>query len=68
MFYTKKNNKMCFAYIFLIILPRMWAVQILLDLVIRKVYLTCCTFSFEFKESSLSDTKCLIQDLVSPHW
>jgi hypothetical protein len=26
-----------------------------------------CTFSFEFKESSLSDTRCLIQDVVSPH-
>jgi hypothetical protein len=30
-------------------------------------YLTLCTFSFEIKESSLSDTRCLIQDVVSPH-
>ena len=31
-------------------------------------YLTLCTFSFEIKESSLSDTRCLIQDVVSPHF
>jgi hypothetical protein len=30
-------------------------------------YLTLCTFSFEIKESSLSDTRCLIQDVVSSH-
>ena len=30
-------------------------------------YLTLCTFSFEIKESSLSDTWCRIQDVVSPH-
>jgi hypothetical protein len=30
-------------------------------------YQTFCTFSFEFKESSLSDSSCLIQDVVSPH-
>jgi hypothetical protein len=30
-------------------------------------YLTLCTFSFEINESRLSDTKCLIQDVVSPH-
>ena len=30
-------------------------------------YLTFCTFSFEIKESSLSDTKCLIQYTVAPH-
>ena len=30
-------------------------------------YQTFCTFSFEFKESSLSDASCLIQDVVSPH-
>ena len=29
-------------------------------------YLTLCTFSFEIKESSLSDAGCLIQDVVSP--
>ena len=27
-----------------------------------------CMFSFEFKESSMSDTRCLIQDVVSPQW
>jgi len=32
------------------------------------IYLTFCTFSFEFKESSLSDTRCLIQYVVSPHF
>ena len=31
----------------------------------EKGYLTFCTFSFEFKESSLSDTRCLIQNVVS---
>jgi hypothetical protein len=31
------------------------------------IYLTLCTFSFEIKESSLSDARCLIQDVVSPH-
>ena len=32
-------------------------------------YLTFCTFSFEFKESSMSDRRCLIQDdVVSPHF
>ena len=30
-------------------------------------YLTLCTFSFEINESRLSDTSCLIQDVVSPH-
>ena len=30
-------------------------------------YLTLCTFSFEIKKSSLSDTRCLIQDVVSPY-
>jgi hypothetical protein len=30
-------------------------------------YLTLCTFSFEIKESSLSNTRCLIQDVLSPH-
>ena len=29
------------------------------------IYLTLCTFSFEINESSLSDTRCLIQDVVS---
>ena len=31
------------------------------------IYLTLCTFSFEIKESSLSYTRCLIKDVVSPH-
>ena len=31
------------------------------------MYLTLYTFSFEIKESSLSDTRCLIHDVVSPH-
>ena len=31
------------------------------------IYLTLCTFSFEFNESRLSDTRCMIQDVVSPH-
>jgi hypothetical protein len=31
------------------------------------IYLTLCTFSFEINESHLSDTKCLIQDAMSPH-
>ena len=31
------------------------------------VYLTFCMLSFEYKESSLSDTRCLIQYVVSPH-
>jgi len=30
------------------------------------IYLTLCTFSFEINESRLSDTRCLIQDVVSP--
>ena len=30
-------------------------------------YLTLCTFSLEINESSLCDTRCLIQDVVSPH-
>jgi len=34
---------------------------------IINIYLTLCTFSFEIKESSLSDTRCRIQDVVSPH-
>jgi hypothetical protein len=29
--------------------------------------LAFCTFSFQFKESTLPDTRCLIQDVVSPH-
>jgi hypothetical protein len=33
----------------------------------RSDLITFCTFSFEFKESSLSDARCLIQDVVSPH-
>jgi hypothetical protein len=31
------------------------------------IYLTLYTFSFEINESRLSDTRCLIQDVVSPH-
>ena len=31
------------------------------------IYLTLCMFSFEIKESGQSDTRCLIQDVVSPH-
>ena len=31
------------------------------------LYLTLHTFSFEINESLLSDTRCLIQDAVSPH-
>jgi hypothetical protein len=34
---------------------------------IRIVYLTLYTFSFEINKSRLSDTRCLIQDVVSPH-
>jgi hypothetical protein len=30
-------------------------------------YLTLSTFSCEIKENNLSDTSCLIQDVVSPH-
>ena len=30
------------------------------------VYLTLCTFSFEITESHLSNTRCIIQDVVSP--
>jgi hypothetical protein len=30
-------------------------------------YLTLCTFSYEINESRLSDTRCLIQDVVSPY-
>ena len=30
---------------------------------IFQFYLTFCTFSFQLKESSLSDTRCLIQDV-----
>jgi hypothetical protein len=29
--------------------------------------LAFCTFSFQFKESTPPDTRCLIQDVVSPH-
>ena len=31
------------------------------------IYLTLYTFSFEINESRLVDTRCLIQDVVSPH-
>ena len=34
---------------------------------IFQFYLTLCMFSFEINESRLSDTKCLIQNVVSPH-
>ena len=34
---------------------------------IFQLYLTSCMFSFEINESRLSDTKCLIQDVASPH-
>jgi hypothetical protein len=30
-------------------------------------YLTICTFSFEIKESNLSDKRCLVQDVVPPN-
>jgi hypothetical protein len=30
-------------------------------------YLTLCMLSFEINESSMFDTRCLIQDDVSPH-
>ena len=30
------------------------------------IYLTLCKFSFVIKESSLSDTRCIIQDAGSP--
>ena len=33
----------------------------------KRSYLTLCTFSFEIKEGRPSDTRCLIQDAVSPH-
>jgi hypothetical protein len=33
----------------------------------KRFYLTFCTFSFEFKEIGLSDIRCIIQDVVSPH-
>jgi hypothetical protein len=32
------------------------------------IYLKLYTLSFEINESSLYDTRCLIQDVVSPHW
>ena len=38
----------------------------LLHSLIIIIYLTFCTLSFEFKESSMSATGCLIQDVVSP--
>ena len=31
------------------------------------VYLTFCTFSFEIYDSRLFDTRCMLQDVVSPH-
>jgi hypothetical protein len=34
---------------------------------IKYIHLTLYTFSFEINESRLSDTRCLIQDVVSPH-
>ena len=33
----------------------------------KLIYLTLYTFSFEINGSHLSDTRCLIQDVVSPH-
>jgi len=30
-------------------------------------YLTICTFSFEIKESNLSDKRCLVQEVVPPN-
>ena len=38
-----------------------------LDITDIHIYLTLYTFSFEINESRLSDTRCLIQDAVSPH-
>ena len=32
----------------------------------RYSYQTLCMFSFEINESSLSDTRCVVQDVVSP--
>ena len=34
---------------------------------IFQLYLTLCTFSFEISESRLSATRCLLQDIASPH-
>ena len=42
-------------------------IYVILRIQSQRIYLTLCTFSFEIKESSLSDTRCLIQDIVSPH-
>ena len=33
----------------------------------KYIYLTLCTFCFGSKESNLTDTRCRIQDVVSPH-
>jgi len=33
----------------------------------KQPYLTLCTFSFEIEENSAADTRCLIQDTVSPY-
>jgi len=33
----------------------------------KNIYLTLCTFSFGIKESNLTDTRCRIQNVVSPH-
>jgi hypothetical protein len=33
----------------------------------KSFYLILCTFSVEINESRLSDTRCMIQDVVSPH-
>ena len=45
-----------------------WVYGVLTPLsTILQFYLTLCTFSFGINESSLSDTRCPIQDVVSPH-
>jgi hypothetical protein len=33
---------------------------------IQMYYLTLCTFSFEIKESRLSDTRCIVHILIQP--
>ena len=59
-FNNLKNQITCY-----IVLYKMSSNHILMHA--NLFYLTFYTFSFEINECRLSDTRCLIQDLASPH-
>ena len=49
------------------LLRYLFTLKLMIELSMPSFYLTLCTFSFEINESRLSDTRCLIQNAVSPH-